>query len=99
MVMINAKVMQAIADEIERARTANRYLPPEKVIALAQAIDPTCDEHAVVHAMVDVMQKEWTQYLKHADDQWLADDEATWIGQVPGTSLKELSADALRTLA
>jgi hypothetical protein len=31
MVIDDAKVLQAIADEIERARTENRYLAPEKV--------------------------------------------------------------------
>jgi hypothetical protein len=40
-----------------------------------------------------------TMIRLRAEDQRLTEDEATRVGQAPGTPLQELSADALRVLA
>jgi hypothetical protein len=100
MVINDAKVLQAIADEIERARTENRCLTPEKVIALVQAIEPTCDPDAIVSAMADIaVEKETAMITFRAENRSLRQDEASWVSRPAGTPLQELSPGALRVLA
>jgi hypothetical protein len=83
MMIDEAKVVAALADEIERASAQGHHLPPPKVIALARAIEPMCNVDTVLEALIGVLQVRAAEHREHADELRVLQ---RWIAETPGAT-------------
>jgi hypothetical protein len=81
MVIKDERIVEALADEIDRATANGRSIAPPQLAALARRLEPTCHVDAILDRLIVVLRARAVEYTEHGHELL---ELARWIRETPG---------------